>query len=169
MGVNLEKMSNEELVSLFAEILKILKQRGVLRTGNFLGDLGEYLAIHYYNKISGRPKLKIAPPGTKAFDAESGGGLYYSIKSARGGSTGVFHGLNDKGSKKREQKKFDYAVVVQFDNDYTVKRIFELTWKNFLKHKSWHSTMRAWYLGTGKKVIADSRIVFERSGSKHTK
>jgi hypothetical protein len=169
MGVNLEKLNKEELVTLFAEILKVLKQRGVLRTGNFLGDLGEYLAVKYYNKTSGLPKLRIAPPGTKDYDAKSTTGLRYSIKSARGSSTGVFHGLNDKGVKKREHKKFDYAVVVQFDSDYNIKRIFELTWKIFLKRKRWHSTMRAWYLGTGKNVIADSRIVFGCSGKKEGK
>jgi hypothetical protein len=45
MKAPLESLSIDELVSLYAAIPKELKRRGVIRSNNFLGDLGEFIAI----------------------------------------------------------------------------------------------------------------------------
>jgi hypothetical protein len=126
-----------------------------------LGDLGEYLVIQHYNKTSGLPKLQVAPPGTQNVDALSRKGDRYSIKATRGHGTGVFYGLSDKDSKEINEKKFEYVIIAQFDDDYILKRILELDWEAFLKNKRWHSRMRAWNLGISKKLIADSKIVLD--------
>ena len=41
-----------------------------------------------------------------------------------------------------------------------LKGIYELTWKDFLKHKKWHSRMTAWNLSLNKNVIEDAKIIF---------
>jgi len=61
----LENASPTELIKLYSEIIKQLKEKEVIRTNNLVGDLGEYLAIDYYSRTRGLPRLQTAPPSTK--------------------------------------------------------------------------------------------------------
>ncbi len=160
--MDLSNLSIDELIDLYARIPEVLKERGVIRTNNFLGDLGEYIAIQHYNGIPGLPNLQAAPAGTQNVDAISRNGERYSIKSTRSNGTGVFYGLGDPESKKIDKQKFEYVIIVQFFDNFTVRRILELNWDLFLKHKRWHSRMRAWNLGISKKLISDARILVEK-------
>ena len=163
--MDLESLATEELVELYAQIPETLKSRGVIRTNNFTGDLGEYLAIQHYNNTKGLPKLQAAPSGTKNCDAIGRKGDRYSIKSTRGGTTGVFFGLGDPGSKEADKQKFEFVIVVQFHRDFKVRRIIELDWECFQKHKRWHSRMRAWNLSLSQGLLADAHIIIDNSGS----
>ena len=63
--MNLTVLKTSEIVSLYGEVIKELKGRGVIRTNNVIGDLGEYLAVEYYNNTPGLPTLAAAPIGTE--------------------------------------------------------------------------------------------------------
>ena len=91
--MNLNQLNTTELINTYSEIIKLLKTRGVIRTKNLLGDLGEYLAIEHFNNTSKLSNLQAAPPGTQNTDAISRNGERYSIKSTTGNLTGVFYGL----------------------------------------------------------------------------
>ena len=159
--MNFSNLSTDELIDLYAGIPNALKERGVIRTNNFLGDLGEYVAIQHYNGIPGLPNLQAAPASTQNVDAISRNGERYSIKATRSNGTGVFYGLGDPESKEIDKQKFEYVIIVQFFDNFKVRRILELNWDQFLKHKRWHSRMRAWNLGISKKLISDVRILVE--------
>ena len=50
---DLEKLSVEELAKLISpnsDVRKELKKRGVTRTNNVIGELGEYYIVQYYKK-----------------------------------------------------------------------------------------------------------------------
>lgn len=92
---DLTKLKDEELIELISpssDVIKELKSRNILRTKNIVGELGEYYAIKYYNRLKGLPNLTLAPPGVKNIDALSRGGEIYSIKciSSLNGTTGSF-------------------------------------------------------------------------------
>lgn len=157
---DLEKLSIEELVHLYSAIIKTAKKRGIIRTKNFIGEIGEALVIEYYNKCPQLPNLAPAPVGTENIDAISRNGERYSIKTVSGNVTGVFYGLQPIGSKIPDVQKFEYVVICAFNDDYELKGIYELTWKDFLKHKKWHSRMTAWNLSLNKNVIEDAKIIF---------
>ena len=61
----LKGLSTTDLIRQYSEAIKELKQRGVIKTKNVVGDLGEYLAIEYYCNTAGLPKLQAAPVNTK--------------------------------------------------------------------------------------------------------
>ena len=111
-----------------------LKDRGVLRTKNIVGELGEYFAIDYYNSNPKLPSLSIAPITVKNIDALSRNGEIYSIKtvSSRKGATGSFW---DPKSIENNEKKFDYLLLVILDNSYSLDMILELTWNDFFIFK----------------------------------
>ena len=88
--MNLDELNTTELIQTYSRIIKQLKKRGIIRTKNLLGDLGEYLAIEHFNNTSGMSNLQAAPAGTQNIDAISRNGDRYSIKSTTGNLTGVF-------------------------------------------------------------------------------
>jgi hypothetical protein len=157
---DIEKLTNSELINLYGNIIKKLKDRNVIRSKNLVGDLGEYLAIDYFCKTSGLPKLQFAPPGTKNIDAISINGERYSIKTTTGVVTGVFYGLNPPESDEQEAQKFEYILVVLLDENMNLSRINELTWSQFLQYKRWHSRMRAWNLSVTRDLLKNTRTVF---------
>lgn len=65
MTVSLKKLDDLELTLLYSSLLKELKQRGIIRTNNVVGELGEYLAINFYNKTKGLPNFKLHQQGLK--------------------------------------------------------------------------------------------------------
>jgi hypothetical protein len=81
-----------------------------------------------------------------------------------GSTTGVFYGLPPKDSDDPVQQKFEYLIIVKFDDNYELERIIELTWIQFLNFKKWHSRMQAWNITLNKKILGEANIVFEKSG-----
>ncbi len=149
---------------LYGQIIEELKARHIIRTKNVVGDIGEYLAIDYYTKTPGLPKLQFAPTSTKNIDAISVKGDRYSIKSTTSNVTGVFYGLNPPGDDQPQPQLFEYAVIVLLNDNYQLIKILELDWNTFLKHKKWHSRMAAWHLAITKKLLADAVVVFDSQG-----
>ena len=89
-------LSIQDLIKVYGQIILELKRRGAIRSRNVIGDLGESLAIDFYNSTPGLPKLQVAPPSTQNVDALSKNGERYSIKATTGNITGVFYGLPPK-------------------------------------------------------------------------
>lgn len=160
MDLNTQKTS--DLVALYSSVIKELKNRAVIRTNNVIGDLGEYLAIEHYNNTPGLPTLAVAPIGTENIDAISRKGDRYSIKSTSGNVTGVFYGLEPKGSVIVDKQKFEYVIICRFNTDYELEEILEMDWDTFLMHKRWHSRMNAWNLVLTKKVCNDCKVIFHK-------
>lgn len=160
--MDLTKLKTTEIVSLYGSVIKELKTRGVIRTNNVIGDLGEYLAIEHYNNTTGLPALAAAPISTENIDAISRKGDRYSIKSTSGNVTGVFYGLEPKGSAVPDRQKFEYVIICRFNADYELEEILEMDWETFLKHKRWHSRMNAWNLSLTKEVCSNCRVIFRK-------
>ena len=156
-------INNEDLWLLYADAIQELKKRGLVRTSNMVGERGEFLTIETYNSIRGLTNLQAAPEGTQNVDALSRKGERYSIKTITEPSTttGVFYGIGEKEDLGVPEKKFEYVIIVQLSKNYRPRRILELTWDQFLKHKKWHSTMRAWNLSVTKALLADAKIILE--------
>jgi hypothetical protein len=153
-------MDDFSIVEVYGYWLAELKLRSMIRTNNVVGELGEYLAIKYYKETAGLPKLQAAPTGTQNIDAISINGDRYSIKATSSGTTGVFYGLNDPNSELPEKQKFEYVILVVLDKNFSLKAIYELNWEGFLKHKRWHSRMRAWNLSINKNLTEDAKVIY---------
>ena len=157
-------LTDEELIQVYPALLKELKNRGIIRTNNLVGELGEHFVISHYNSDPSLPNLQLAPESTQNVDALSRNGERYAVKTIKGKSrtTGVFYGLNDIEDIGEEKQKFEYAIVVKLDEDLAVEKILELDWKTFLKHKKWHSRMKAWNLNYTNVLIKAGKIVCKK-------
>lgn len=157
--------SISELINIYSQSIKELKNRGILRTKNVVGEIGEYLILEHYDRNPNLPNLSIVPLGTKNINAISSSGDRYSFKSTTGNVTGVVYGLQPKGSKKSNSALFEYMVICQMNEDCELEGIYQLSWESFLKHKKWHSRMNAWNIALTKAVKTDSLVVFEKNSS----
>lgn len=153
MSIDLKKMSTEEIIGLYPQIIKELKSRDVIQSKNLVGEIGEFLAISHYNKTPNLPNLTRAETGTKNMDAISREGKRYAIKSTSRKTTGAFWGLNPIGSQETDFQIFEYVIIVIFDDYYKLSKILEITWEQFLKLKRWHSRMDTWNLSINAELI----------------
>ena len=162
--MNFQEHSDSELVEAYGSLVRELRRRKIIRSKNVVGDLGEKIAIDHYNKTPGLPNLQAALAGSQSVDAMSRKGERYTKKTVTGKVTGVFRGLPPQGSQEKPQQSFEYVIIVQLTEDYTVKGIYELTWVQMLQFKKWHSRMSAWNLPLNKEVISASRMIMESKG-----
>jgi hypothetical protein len=130
--MNLNELNDEELINVYPSLLNELKKRGIIRTNNLIGELGEYIAVSHYKNNPSLPDLTLAQENEMHIDAENNKKEGYSVKSTSTNITGVFSSipLEDNGDK-----CFDYLVIVVFNKDYSLKEIYELTWKEFLHYR----------------------------------
>jgi len=131
--MDITNLNDEELVNLYPSLLQELKNRKIIRTNNLIGELGEYIAVNHYNKDPSLPNLIFTQKSSKNIDAVSNKGERYSVKATSGNITGVFSSipLEDDGVT-----YFEYLVIVIFNKeDYSLKEIYELNWKEFLHYR----------------------------------
>ncbi|GAB6601472.1 hypothetical protein C2L96_25895 [Bacillus cereus] len=143
-------------------IMKMFKKRGATRTRNFIGDMGEYVAIEHYNANDSLPNLHAVEVGAKNIDAISDINKRYSIKATRTKTTGVFNGLNDPDSDMSQEQLFEYVIVVLFDEDVSLQAIYEVDWEAFMLLKKWNSSKRAYYLSVSNELKRKAKIIYER-------
>ena len=153
--MNLKELNDEELVSMYPSLISELKEREIIRTDNVVGEIGEYLAINQYNKTPGLSKLIRTAKSTKNIDAVSNKGERYSIKTITTSTTGVIHGVDTI-----ENKLFEKLIIVQLDKKFVVKRVIEIDWATFFKHKKWHSTMKAHNIQVTKSLLDDAVVIY---------
>lgn len=158
-----KKLNTQELARLLSpssDAYLELKERGVLRTKNVVGELGEHYAIEFYKNNPKLPNLSFAPPGVQNVDALSRNGEIYSIKavSSRKGTTGSF--WNPRSIEKNEQK-FHYLLIVVLDNRYSLDSILELTWDDFFKFKKYNKRMNNYNISLTNKLFDEVRVIFD--------
>lgn len=159
--MELSNYSIIELISLYGETIKELRNRGVLRTKNVVGELGYYYVIDCYSKAANLPTLNALPVGTKNVNAISTNGQRYCIKSMSGIVSGAFFGLPEKNSTSKDPVLFEYLVLCKLSDNYELEGIYELTWEQFSQHKKWNSRMKAWNITLTQAVISVSKIIYE--------
>lgn len=160
--LNIDKLSTDELWSLYSGVIKKLKEKGQIRTKNITGERGEYLAIQFFNNTPGLPNLIATASGTANVDAISRNGERYSIKTimSPNRTTGVLYGMGTK-EKIDESQKFEYLLVVILNDFYELEEIIEIPWLIAIQNLSWHSRMNAYNLSVRKKLLETARIVYK--------
>lgn len=163
--MDLSKFNDSEIIDLYSKTIKELKKRNIIRTKNITGELGEYIAVEYYRNNPKLPNLQFSPPSTENIDAISTKGERYSIKTiTNNGSTGVFYGLPSIDYTETPIQKFEYVIIVKLNDDFELECILELTWKEFLENKKWHSRMNAWNLSYNKKLKQKTKNIYCTKG-----
>ena len=141
--ISIANLTDIELIELYPRLLQELKTRGIIRTNNLIGELGEYLAANAYQKNPKLPNLQLNIKSTKNIDATSNKGERYAIKATSGNGTGVFASLPTEDDGK---VYFEYLILVLFNKDYSLQAIYELTWDQFLEFRRMKPPENKWNL-----------------------
>ncbi|MED4447221.1 hypothetical protein CON34_22115 [Bacillus thuringiensis] len=164
MSRKYDGLSNDEVIEEYGKFQRAfteeLKKRGIIRTINLVGELGEYKAIDFYNKSPQLPNLKAVGVGTKMVDALDENGKRYSIKATRYAGTGVFNGLKDVDMDLLPEQVLDYVVIVKFTEYLSVEAIYELDWNTFVSLKKWNGGKRTWYLNITEELKRKAKILY---------
>lgn len=161
--MNYRDFSTEELAKLISPSSGAyieLVNRGVLRTKNVVGELGEYYAVNYFNNNPKLPNLSFAPPGVQNVDALSRNGEIYSIKTvtSRKGTTGSFW---DPESIDKNERKFNYLLIVVLDQSYTLDVILQLNWEDFFRFKKYNKRMNNYNISLTKKLFEEVSVIYQ--------
>jgi hypothetical protein len=147
-------MSDENLILLRAGLRSEMRRRGI---ADSVGAVGEQLVIEYFRRTSGLPKLQLAPRGTKNVDALSRNGDRFSIKTVcEGSKTGTIYPEADD----QDKQLFEHILIVKLAEDWSLESIYQLSWGNFVKARSWDKRMNAWYVAFNKRALAASTTIF---------
>jgi hypothetical protein len=160
MQVKFQEMNYREICEMYGSILEELKRRKKIRTNNLVGDLGEQIAIEYFNTNPDLPNLYAAEIGTKNVDAINSINERYSIKSTTTNITGVFNGLNDITSTHPQEKLFDYVLIVVLNKSLSFTKICVLRWEDFLHLKKWNKSKKTWYLTITKQLEEKAKVYY---------
>ena len=152
----LEKLSDDALISLRIQIEKEFKKRKLKFSA---GEIGEILAIDFFNTTPGLHNLQRASTGTKTVDANSKKGERYSIKTIKDGSKS---GTIYPDPENKDKQLFEYILLVLLDDDFELKSLHRFSWKQFLEIKQWDKTMNAWYIPKTQKALKLADTLYEK-------
>lgn len=159
--MNFDKLNDKELINVYGIWLEELKKRNIIKSNNVVGEIGQFLAINYYNSNETLPNLCSTDNISPSIDALSNDGNRYSIKTTTGKVTSVFYGFNEPDSSNRQVKPFEYVIVVILNKDYSLSKIIELDYKTFMNFKKWNNSMSAWNLPITEKLLNEANIIFD--------
>ena len=153
-NVNLAALNDEELILIRARAETEMRRRNIAFS---VGDVGERLALDYFNATPGLPNLQLAPTGTKNVDALSRNGDRYSIKTVwKAKKTGTIY----PDSQEKDKQLFEFLLIVRLKPDWTLHSIYQLAWDKFAKFRSWDRRMNAWYLGCSERSLSKALQIF---------
>lgn len=123
-----------------------------------VGEIGEALAIRHFNSTPGLSNLIAAPTGAKNVDALSRNGDRYSIKAIqRGHKTGTVY----PDEQEPRKQLFEYLLIARLSSDFTLKALYQFSWRQFLKIRSWDKRMNAWYVPVSQDRLKLGRCLFD--------
>jgi hypothetical protein len=159
------KVTDRELIHLFGGVLAALKQRGIIRTSNVVGDLAESYAVEYYKRLPAKRRLTLLKTNSPDVDARDKMGLRYSIKGASQttNKTSAFR-LPEGAAARGARSPFDFVIIVRVNKSLRPTLVAQLTWKQFSRLKRWSDSWKAYSLPLTQDVLAAAEIIYKSPG-----
>lgn len=151
----LTAQSTPELLNLYADILRELNSRGVVRTFNSpVGDYAEWL-------VSTKMHLKLETNSTKGYDAIDETNLAkYQVKSRwerDGVSSSKRRALNV--IRNYEDNQFDYLIIVIFDDNFNVKEAYSIPHEIIKDYCKYRAHQNGYIVVASGPILNDPRTI----------
>jgi len=153
-------VSDKELIKAYGDVLSALRERGIIRTKNIVGELGERYCQIAFNESDDLPDLILAPTNAMDIDAQTVDGVTYSVKSVTLTSAKRTGSLHFSESHDKFDKRFDYLLVCILNDSMSLNAIYQFDWDLFWSLKSWNRKQKAWFLSLSKKNLTKGERLY---------
>lgn len=150
-GMNLDFLSVDDIMELYANVLNELNKRNIIRTFNSpVGDYAEWI-------IADKLNLKLESNSQKGFDAvDIQKGTRYQIKSR----------WERDNTKKRifnvirnyDENQFDYLILVIFDQKFKVKEAYKVPHDIIIKYIPYNKHQNGYVVSLSSSLINDANV-----------
>lgn len=148
--MDIEKLSNLDLLQMHSSIIEELKRRGVVRTkNNPVGDYTEWLVAQGLG-------LKLATNSAAGFDGTDAGGSKIQIKGRR--ITPDNNSRQLSAIRNLESKDFDQLAAVIFDENYKIIDAVIMPHEVIGDYASYRAHTNAHILHLRGAILADPRV-----------
>jgi len=107
----------KNLLSQYSNIIRMLRELGVIRSGKVVSDYGEYIVC---KKLG----LKLVDsPVNKGYDAVDDNGVKFEIKSRK---ATAWNKPTIFPIKKEQLENFDFVIYVEFDDDWNIVKLLKI-------------------------------------------
>jgi len=138
-----------ELLQCYIEVLGELRQRGVLRTKNMLGDYTEWLVAQTLN-------LTLSGNSTTGYDAVDSVGVRYQIK---GRQPTLENPSTQLGAlRSLDKQDFDYLIGVLFYVDFTLRLVVKVPHAVVSQYARYTERVNAYRLHLQGPWLNDPRV-----------
>ena len=141
--------SELELLKLWANVIRALSDKGIVRTNNNpIGDVTEWLVCERlgFEMAANRSQ--------KGYDATDDEGNRYQIKGRREESSSVIFGS----LRGYEERDFDYLILVVFNYDFQVTWAVKVPYELVLLISNWNKRIGSWIPTRNQKTMATKGI-----------
>jgi hypothetical protein len=154
---DLIELTDDNLMKIRVQLDAELTRRGL----NFsVGEIGEKVAIEYFNATPGLSNLIEAPTGAKNIDALSRDGDRYSIKTQmKAKKSGTIY----PDTEFPDKQLFEYLLIVKLSPDYQLETMHRFTWDMFLQARAWDKRMNAWYIPVSNKRLDIAEKIYSKN------
>ena len=149
---DLTTYSAEELLSLYAGVLKELNDRQIVRTYNSpVGDYAEWL-------VAEKLGLTLEKNANAGYDATDSDNVRYQIKSrwARGKALSQRRKLNV--IRNLDKHEFDVLIAVIFDEDFSVKAAYSIPYEHVGRMAKYNEHQNGHIITLLGKVLEDEMV-----------
>lgn len=149
--MDLDKLSNIDLLKLQSKILDELGSRGVVRTrNNPIGDYAEWL-------VSSKLNLQLQRNSKAGYDAVSKNGIRYQIKSRR--VTAKKKPTQLSAIRKINEDDFDVLIALIFNAEYEVITALEIPKEIVIEYSRYKAHVNANFLHIKGPILNDNRVI----------
>ena len=115
---DIETMSDDELIQHWADVVGLLRRRGIVRTSNNpVADIAERAAAD-------RLGLTLETRSNRGYDGVDAAGLRYEVKSRRVTASNKSRQLSPL--RGLEDRHFDFLVAVIYDQDLSLQEMWKI-------------------------------------------
>jgi Family of unknown function (DUF6998) len=149
MSLHSEDVTVRDLLMQYVSVRGELRQRGVIRTSNLIGDYAEWL-------VANRLGFHLERNSNPGYDAIDGNGIKYQVKSRhitpenRPKQIGNIRDLSKHG--------FDFLIAVIFNEDFTVRRVLKISYAAVVRHAHFRPRTNSYRFSVGHNLLNDPEV-----------
>jgi len=157
--------TDQALIDDYSRALKALRDAGIIRTKNVVGELGERFAEITYSERDDLPRMTLEPTNQQDIDARDNEGRGYSIKTVTETSAKRTGAIHLEQAHQQDDQRFDILIVVILSDSMELLSLYSFTWEQFWRLKRWSRTQKAWFLNLTKSNLSVGTKIVNRTGA----